>query len=78
MVALTYNRLNGFLEDMKQYTHLLYEPDHERMPFEAQTLQTCRTILNELEQNRRVIMNTFIHDYHMVRVDLSQFKVVFF
>lgn len=48
------------------------------MPFEIQTLHTCRRLLEEFENNRRVIMQTFIHDYHMVRVDLTQFKTVFF
>jgi len=38
----------------------------------------CRTLLEELENDRRIIMQTFIHDYHMVRVDLLQFKTVFF
>jgi hypothetical protein len=57
---------------------LLYEPDYERMPFEAHTLVICEGLYDELEQNRLVIMNTFIHDYNMVRVDLSMFKTVFF
>lgn len=45
LVQQTYSRLNDFVDSMKQYTHLLYEPDYEKMPFEQQTLQACRVTL---------------------------------
>lgn len=62
---------------MKDYYYLLEEPHFEKAQFGDKTLETCSQTLDQLEKHRQTILHLFIHDYHMVRIDLSVFKSVF-